>query len=263
MGGNLSNIHLVSTIGVSALYCEGLRHILDKRIFQVGENLEAIEPAIQSGPASQNPRALLINVARRLLPGSSVIARLRERYPEARLVLIEEVCNGERIQQAIEIDLDGYLLETIHPLAFAKALELILVGERVFPVPHLKPAFRCEPEVVTPAFEELSESQMRVVALLAHAYPNKVIARELGISESTVKVHVKAILRKTGARNRTDVALLARGFEDAAGSRSAEMEIEILHANAGAEAEEGVLDRCGTPLPQTAPGRRSSVMTGR
>jgi len=262
MGVTLSSIHLISTIGVSALYCEGLRHILDKRIFQLGENLEAIEPAIQAGPAGQSPSALLINVARRLLPSSSVIARLRERFPEARLVLVEEVCNGERIQQAIEIDLDGYLLETIHPLAFSKALELVLVGERVFPVPHLKPALRCEPEVVNPPFEELSESQMRVVALLAHAYPNKVIARELGISESTVKVHVKAILRKTGARNRTDVALLARGFEDAAGSRSAE--IEILQASAEAESDAKVLDlRRETPLLQTAPCRRSSIMTGR
>jgi DNA-binding CsgD family transcriptional regulator len=61
-------------------------------------------------------------------------------------------------------------------------------------------------------FEELSPSQMQVLALLANAYPNKLIARELGISESTVKVHVKAILRKTGARNRTDVALRARGL---------------------------------------------------
>jgi two-component system nitrate/nitrite response regulator NarL len=262
MGVRLGNIHFVSTIGVSALYCEGLRHILDKRTFQLGENFDAIESAIQSGPAGQSPRALLINVARRLLPGFSVIARLRERFTEARLVLVEEVCNGERIQQAIEIDLDGYLLETIHPLAFSKALELIVVGERVFPVPHLKPAFRCAPEVVNPPFEELSESQMRVVALLAHAYPNKVIARELGISESTVKVHVKAILRKTGARNRTDVALLARGFEDAAGSRSAD--IEILQASAEAMADTKVLDlRHEAPLLQTAPARPSSVMAGR
>lgn len=261
MGVALSNIHLVSTIGVSALYCEGLRHILDKRTFQVGENLEAIASAIQSGPAGQNPSALLINVARRLLPSSSVIAQLRERFPEARFVLIEEICNSERIQQAVEIDLDGYLLETIHPLAFSKALELILVGERVFPVPHLKPAFRSEPEVVTLPFEELSESQMRVVALLAHAYPNKVIARELGISESTVKVHVKAILRKTGARNRTDVALLARGFEDAAGSQLAET--EALHAAAGAGTEAKVLDlRREAPLLQTGPDWRPSAMTG-
>ncbi len=57
-------------------------------------------------------------------------------------------------------------------------------------------------------FRHLSEREVQVVNLLCNGSPNKIIARELGISEATVKVHVKAILRKTRARNRTEAALL-------------------------------------------------------
>lgn len=260
----MNSFRLITTVGVSAMYCAGLRHILDKRIFQIGEHLDGIERALQPQPAGQNPSAVLINVARRPLPNSSVIARLRERFPEARLVLVEEVCSGERIQEAIEADLDGYLLETMRALAFSKALELILIGERVFPVLHLKPALRRDCEAAEPPFADLSESQMRVVALLAHAFPNKVIARELGISESTVKVHVKAILRKTGARNRTDVALLARGFEDAASSRVDEIAVPLPPDGAGAEVKPkvNVLElRREAPLLETGRGRRPSALS--
>ena len=56
---------------------------------------------------------------------------------------------------------------------------------------------------------KLSERQIRVLTGLREGYANKEIARSLGISEATVKIHVKAILRKAGVRNRTQAALWA------------------------------------------------------
>lgn len=251
----LQNPYHICTIGVSHLYVEGLRRILDRRVFRIGENVEGINQAAKFQSAVV-PNALLINAARRPLPTAATVARLHEDFPGCRLVLIEEAGEEERIQQAVELDLDGYLLETIEPLAFPKALELILMGERVFPVAQMRPVLRRDHGVANHSFEELSESQMRVVALLAKAYPNKVIARELGLSESTVKVHVKAILRKTGARNRTDIALLARGFEAPLASDLSEVETRhSSHESAGTDST--VLDLyADVPLLHQRTGRR-------
>ncbi len=59
------------------------------------------------------------------------------------------------------------------------------------------------------ATDWLTERQLTILAQLKQGKPNKVIARELGMSESTVKVHIRTIMRKTGAVNRTQAAFLA------------------------------------------------------
>lgn len=189
--------------------------MLDRRRFKITNVWPNIEDAVRSGPIENSPAAILINAAGANLPSEEILSDLREAHPKACLVLISEKCELARVQKAMHANFEGFLLESFRPQAFSKAIELIVLGERVFPV--LEVEGRIEPEEVGfdrqgSPFEQLSDRQMRVVSLLAKAYSNKEIARELEISESTVKVHVKAILRKTGARNRTDVALLARGM---------------------------------------------------
>jgi two-component system, NarL family, nitrate/nitrite response regulator NarL len=209
----VENAQKIAIVDSNSVTCEGLKHILNRRRFCIAQIWPDVEGALSVERSSALPAAILINVAGRTLPNDQILGQLREIFPGVRLVLFAETCDLERIREAVRAEFDGFLLETIAPEAFSKALELILIGERIFPVPQvaqmIDTARKTEASGGT-AFESLSQSQMRVVAHLANACPNKIIARELGISESTVKVHVKAILRKTGARNRTDVALLAR-----------------------------------------------------
>ncbi|WP_211300958.1 LuxR C-terminal-related transcriptional regulator [Aliiruegeria haliotis] len=159
-----------------------------------------------------SPAVILINASASILPSDETLSELRTTHPDARLVLISEKCDPARVQEAMHANIDGFLLESFRPQAFSKAIELIVLGERVFPVLEFDGATSDIERQASP-FEDLSARQMRVVELLAKAYSNKEIARELDICESTVKVHVKAILRKTGSRNRTDAALLARSLE--------------------------------------------------
>ena len=208
----MRTIYSVSIVDSNSLSCEGVRRILGRHHFRIAKIWPDMEAAASEGQVEAGPAAILLNVAGRPMPCALSLGRLREAFPKSGLVLVSEKPDTERIQKAIHAGIDGFFLETMPPEVFSKALELIVLGEKVYPV--VEPATIEVPETdrsINPAFEELSESQMRVVALLAKAHPNKVIARELNITESTVKVHVKAILRKTGARNRTDVALLARG----------------------------------------------------
>ena len=80
-------------------------------------------------------------------------------------------------------------------------------------MPPAKPALTFEPQAhFNRAVEtkRLSEREFNVILYVAAGYPNKRIARELDIAEATVKVHVKAILRKLGMHNRTQAAIWAR-----------------------------------------------------
>ncbi len=209
-------MHDVSIIDSNSLSREGLKHVLRRRCFRIAENWSNIEEAIKAAPTGADRAAILINLARRALPSPQVLNRLCDVFPGARLVLIGESLNSARIQAAAQAGFDGFLLETINPEALSKSVELIVLGERIFPVTQWERLARREcdaVEVAVPSLATLSAGETRVLALLAKACSNKVIARELGISESTVKVHVKAILRKTGARNRTDVALMSRDVE--------------------------------------------------
>ncbi|WP_146592266.1 LuxR C-terminal-related transcriptional regulator [Puniceibacterium confluentis] len=207
----------ISVVDPNSLSCEGLKHVLPSRNFKIVNTWANIEDALQAVSCDVHLEAVLINLSKQALPSPQVMDQLRKAFPDARIVLIEEVFNPERIRDATQLKVDGLLLETINTVAFSKAVELIMLGERIFPV--LPPEQKPDKVPVTThgsaaeALKTLSPSELRVLALLAQALANKVIARDLGISESTVKVHVKSILRKTGSRNRTDAALLARDVE--------------------------------------------------
>ncbi|SNT28654.1 LuxR C-terminal-related transcriptional regulator [Tropicimonas sediminicola] len=204
-----SDVYPIAVVDSCSISCEGLKSVLDRHRFQIAQVWRSLEDVLRSEPSTDSPAAILINAAATDLPSAETLEKLRAKHPEARLVLISERRDVARIQKAMLANFDGFLLESFQPKAFSKAIELILLGERVFPVIELG-ARPEEGERRSSPFKDLSERQMRVVSLLAKAYSNKEIARELEICESTVKVHVKAILRKTGSRNRTDAALLVR-----------------------------------------------------
>lgn len=209
--------YAVSIIDAFSVSREGVKQVLGKRNFRVLDSWSDIANAIEEEVTDAVRAAILMNLTGRPLPTTETLARLREKYPGARLILIGEPFSTSRVQAAVQAGFDGFLLETIDPEAFQKSVELISLGERLFPVSEVVESGhqqeRAVPELTVKSLDKLSVGEMRVFALLARACPNKVIARELGISESTVKVHVKAILRKTGARNRTEVALLSRDAE--------------------------------------------------
>jgi two-component system nitrate/nitrite response regulator NarL len=109
---------------------------------------------------------------------------------------------------------DGYLLADISPAALCESLRLVAMGEKVFPsrMVTLLAAPRWqkqEPSVYYGTASLLSEREMEIVARLAGGMPNKVIANDLEITEATVKVHLKNILKKLGVSNRTQAAIWA------------------------------------------------------
>jgi two-component system nitrate/nitrite response regulator NarL len=119
----------------------------------------------------------------------------------------------------------GYLLKDAPLSALQVALLLVLDGQDVFPTQLALTQFSTmvlrSPEPSSrrreaePKLRKLSQQEMKILAFLAQGDSNKVIARRLGTCEATVKVQMKAIFRKLGLQNRTQVAVWAvkNGFE--------------------------------------------------
>lgn len=123
----------------------------------------------------------------------------------------------------------GYLLEKISGDAFEESIRLVRAGEKVFPselaslIPSL--ASKVDVPIITAdglANSKLSGREIDILRCLANGQSNKAIANTLNIAEATVKVHVKRILQKTHASNRTQAALwgAARGLAMAGSSVS-------------------------------------------
>jgi DNA-binding NarL/FixJ family response regulator len=123
-------------------------------------------------------------------------------------VVLFAVLSPAEVQAAYEAGVKGCIPKTAPPELITAALRLILAGGLYFSdFSSLSSRQRTE----TPLRTRLSGRQLEVLRLIEMGQTNKEIAKALGISVATVKLHVQAILNITGARNRTEAALRARG----------------------------------------------------
>lgn len=130
-----------------------------------------------------------------------------EAIKPAPLVLFSVLSPAE-VQTAYEAGVKGCIPKTAPPELITAALRLILAGGLYFSdFSSLSARQRTDP----PLRSRLSSRQLEVLRLIEMGQTNKEIAKALGISVATVKLHVQAILNITGARNRTEAALRARG----------------------------------------------------
>jgi DNA-binding NarL/FixJ family response regulator len=146
--------------------------------------------------------------------GLSALRALRERFDAAPIVIVSGDQQPERIRRAIEAGAAGYIPKTMPEAEMVAALGLVMAhGVYLPPVALLDAEPAPEPAddaqlsndaIATFMAAELSPRQREVFARALRGKPNKVIARELGIAEGTVKVHLAMVFRALGVRNRTE-----------------------------------------------------------
>jgi len=144
------------------------------------------------------------------------IDHVRQDLPNVPLVIIAERDQASDVIEALRAGARGFIsAQTPAPIVF-QALKFIMRGGMYFPPSAMLQAnFTPQtPMGRRPVTNDdvrqstgLTSRQREVWQLLQHGYPNKVIARQLDMCESTVKVHMKQIMRKFGASNRTQAAL--------------------------------------------------------
>ncbi|MGB3796277.1 MAG: response regulator transcription factor [Alteraurantiacibacter sp.] len=174
-----------------------------------------LETSAEDWTSSAN-ELLLIDISATDDIESDIVA-LRKQEPDTRIVLLAEVFDFETMVGVFRAGADGYIIKEIDYQPFLESLRLVALGEKVLPgalVKHLpdfgKVLAKSGPDT-SETFRSLSEREIETLRCLIMGYPNKVIAYRLDISEATVKVHVKAILRKLSVQNRTQAAIWAVG----------------------------------------------------
>jgi DNA-binding NarL/FixJ family response regulator len=150
------------------------------------------------------------------LPGAygfCALAHLRGSHPELPVVVISALDDRRTVRQALAFGAQDFISKSANAERIGCGLRSILQGENT---PTSGLATNAALEVGGPALEvaqriaQLTTQQFRVFGMLCAGKLNKQIAHELNIAETTVKVHMTAILRKLRAANRTQAALLAR-----------------------------------------------------
>lgn len=211
----------VALLGKNSIVREGLGRILAEQAFRITDSTNN-SSGIHDFQDQEDEGAFLILVDTNEHDQAN-IEDLRRRFPSARIVLLADEFNFDVMVDAFSQGIHGYLVKNISCDNLVGALHLVASGEKVLPSQladelseHI-PAYQ-KSESTSLSEARLSDRELEILRCLIMGCPNKVISRRLTISEATVKVHVKAVLRKLHVTNRTQAAIWAtnsglRAFE--------------------------------------------------
>nr|WP_245842989.1 response regulator transcription factor [Sphingomonas laterariae] len=132
--------------------------------------------------------------------------------PSARVIVLAECFDRKTAAQLFRCGVHGYITKSMKCVPLIAALRLAATGERIVPAGLLELLDRpAGAPVAEHDLEDarLSPRELDVLCCLLAGHSNKMIGRRLGVCEATVKVHVKAILRKLNVHNRTQAAIWA------------------------------------------------------
>ena len=149
------------------------------------------------------------------MPGMNGVAglrRLREMLPTLPVVVASGQDDAATIRAVLAAGAAGFIPKSERTEVLLHALRLVLAGGVYVPPRGLEEAAVVEPTALSKqaAAAALTPRQRDVLRALSRGQPNKLIARELGLTEGTVKIHIAAILRALQARNRTEALVRAR-----------------------------------------------------
>lgn len=200
---------------------EGLSRILQSEGFQVVATSSSADEIVAE--ASDEPDLCLIDVPTAEEQTRS-IATIKAHVP-CKTVVMADVFDVRTMLECFSQGADGYIVKTMPCSNLVASLRLAALGHKIMPselADHLDPQMGLRDESPSrwsssPGVgeAELSEREQVVLQYLISGDPNKTIGRKLGITETTVKVHVKAILRKLNVLNRTQAAIwaMSRGLD--------------------------------------------------
>ena len=201
------------------LFRRGLTALLsrDPRFDVIGDAADAGEA--QRRAHELQPDLILLDNHLPGVNGVDALPALREAAPAARVLMLTVSEDEQDLARALRNGACGYLLKTMEGDALARAIVRAVCGESVVAdemTGKLVAAFRgagapAPAEAVPPAspLAQLSPREQEILRGIARGASNKIIARELGIAETTVKIHVQHVLRKLDVASRVQAAVIA------------------------------------------------------
>lgn len=168
---------------------------------------EPLLELIGKGPA---PDLVLLDPCTPGTPDAMVwLERLLDAHPDMAVLVITGQATPECVQKARALGARGFIAKSASADVFARAIGSVLAGGTAFTGWAAAPRSQADVAIdVSALVGSLSRQQFRVLRLLGEGLLNKQIAYGLGIGETTVKAHISAILKKLGASNRTQAAMM-------------------------------------------------------
>jgi two-component system nitrate/nitrite response regulator NarL len=215
-------------VGKSILLREGLARILRSENFRIVASVSCANDLLPSKPQLNESLFLIAHTGDSFDAAIEQIGIIRDRHPTARIAIVADRYRLGELVSALRAGANGYFVDVMTCDVFIKSIELVMMGETIYPSAFL--SFVLDPEINhldeavprdeheqeqailiatedTIAPPQLSPREKSILHCLVEGDSNKCIARKIDIAEATVKVHVKAILRKIRVQNRTQAAI--------------------------------------------------------
>lgn len=199
------------------LFREGLKYLLRSldaalEMDEAGDCAKALEHA-----SARSYELVLLDLKMPGVAGLDALAALRDAIPAAPVVILSGEDNPEVVRAAIERGAMGFIPKSSTPEVMIQALRLVLAHGVYLPpavlhapAPGSSPASAAAQAIAgQTTLAGLTPRQMDVLRCVIQGKPNKIIARELDVSEGTVKAHLSSVLHALGTRNRTEAVYAA------------------------------------------------------
>ncbi len=195
-----------------ALFRIGLRELLERRGLEVVGAVGDCEEGIRL-VLDRQPDVVLLDMRMPQMNGLEVLKTLRDKGMRMPIVILTTSRVENDLIASLQCGAQGYLLKDMEPDELIRSLNDIVAGQTVVANELTMVLARAvrggEQDKKGSAMDQLTPREKEILCLLAEGQSNKVIARNLGISDGTVKLHVKAILRKLDVHSRVEAAVIA------------------------------------------------------
>ncbi|KPD23165.1 MULTISPECIES: two-component system response regulator NarL [Idiomarina] len=175
-----------------------------KVVAEASSGLDALKLAEE-----YDPDLIVLDLNMQGMDGIQTLKRLRDKGVSSRIIILTVSDADDDVVAAITNGADGYLLKDMEPELLLEQIHRAVTGKMVLSeaiTEILATALR-QPKSVNSPLSSLTNREYEILSLIAQGMSNKMIARELDISDGTVKVHVKHLLKKLGLRSRVEAAV--------------------------------------------------------
>jgi len=199
----------VLMLGSDSVFFEGLKSVLNESgSYNVHERFNGSASACA---VAKHAGAELILIDWSGAGGKTMdsLRELRAALPTGKIVVFGNDVSDDLTSETATNLLDAFLSKDLCPDALQRAVALILLGQQIFPARFVIAAIKKGAQPLADSPATLSPQETKIMQSLAAGLSNKQIARELGLAEATVKVHLRNASRKVRASNRTQAAIWA------------------------------------------------------
>jgi two-component system nitrate/nitrite response regulator NarL len=202
---------VAAIVSSDRLLRDGVEAILESKGFSIGLSVAHVEEFVRSLPNGDAPPDVLILVGalRSDYDEISALGSVRETAPNIRIIVFaEERADPAFLRRMMSIGVDALLPTDLSAEILVQSIRLVLLGEGFMFTDYVRRLLERE-LLVDASMPDLTPRELEIISFMAEGQSNKTIADGLNLTEASIKVQIRKLLRKLGATNRTQAAIWA------------------------------------------------------